>query len=409
MKSLVPIFGSIAMTLGCSAAPDGAERYLRPFAAATGCFRVDSTDDEPDGDPGDGRCATACNHKCTLRAAIEESNAEPGPSSIILPPGTYLLTLGGLTVSDSLDLLGGGTDSTIIDGNGDELLDHALHQTAGALALSDLTVQNGGAVNVGAGGDLLLEGERTTLTRVDVSGGRAFSAGGGIFNRGALTVVESTIHNNTVTSRGGGIFSTTPSTLTIDRSTLNANDSTLGGAIHSFGTLAIRNSTISGNRARAGTGGVINVGAGTLDNVTITLNMGAGGAGTAGGIDNAGALALTVGNSIIAGNLNPAFGGSPDCTNTLTSTGFNLIGDLTGCTVDGDTTGDLTGVDARLGPLAPNGGPTRTHALLAGSPALDAGSPADAGAPGACQPIDQRDVTRPQGPRCDIGAFELIP
>jgi hypothetical protein len=60
--------------------------------------------------------------------------------------------------------------------------------------------------------------------------------------------------------------------------------------------------------------------------------------------------------------------------------------------------GDLPGVAPLLGPLANNGGPTDTHALLAGSPAIDAG--------GICAPTDQRGVTRPQGPACDIGAFE---
>src|SRR5262249_17655867 len=77
---------------------------------------------------------------------------------------------------------------------------------------------------------------------------------------------------------------------------------------------------------------------------------------------------------------------------------FNLVGSLAGCSLTG-ATGDLVGANPLLGPLADNGGPTQTRALLAGSPAIDAA--------GACSGADQRGVTRPQGAACDIAAYEF--
>jgi cysteine-rich repeat protein len=106
-------------------------------------------------------------------------------------------------------------------------------------------------------------------------------------------------------------------------------------------------------------------------------------------------------NTILADNA------GPDCQGAVTSRGFNLIANTSGCAFEGDTSGDLLDKPANLGPLQDNGGPTFTHALLTGSAALDAASPdvPGSGDP-ACEATDQRNVTRPQGARCDIGAFE---
>jgi hypothetical protein len=106
----------------------------------------------------------------------------------------------------------------------------------------------------------------------------------------------------------------------------------------------------------------------------------------------------TLGNTIVANNM------PNDCFGTdITSNGYNLIEDAAGCTFAGDTTGNIIGLDPILGPLQDNGGPTQTHALLAGSPAIDAVLDNN------CPSADQRGVSRPQGPYCDIGAFELEP
>ncbi len=119
---------------------------------------------------------------------------------------------------------------------------------------------------------------------------------------------------------------------------------------------------------------------------------------------------VTFRNTIIAGNIGPS---GADCSGTLTSEGFNLIQDTTGCTIGGDTTDNVIGQAPLLGPLQVNGGHTATHALLEGSPAIDAGNEAVPGSGGtACAATDQRGVGRPRDGnadfirRCDIGAFE---
>ena len=119
-----------------------------------------------------------------------------------------------------------------------------------------------------------------------------------------------------------------------------------------------------------------------------------------------------IGNTIIAGN-EDTMGDASDCAGNddfpspLTSVGYNLIQDLDGCLIDGDPTGNITGEDPLLAPLADNGGPTQTHALDFGSPASNGGNPAGCKDPdGAALAFDQRGGEREVGPRCDIGAFE---
>jgi len=170
----------------------------------------------------------------------------------------------------------------------------------------------------------------------------------------------------------------------------------------------------------AGIGGAIFNNGGTLLIVhcTIASNSVAGGAsaghvadgtGITGGVYNYGGEADVL-DTIIAGNradLDPDVATNMDLGADFTSEGNNLIGIGDGSTafVNG-TNGDLVGsaghpLDPKLGPLANNGGPTFTHALLDGSPAVDAGADDD------CSGTDQRGVPRPRGPHCDIGAFEL--
>jgi Ca2+-binding RTX toxin-like protein len=165
------------------------------------------------------------------------------------------------------------------------------------------------------------------------------------------------------------------------------------------------NVTVSGNTSDSSAGGVGISGMTTVsnfNNVTITDNTAD--LDGAGGGDGGGILVFTgspnIRNTIVAGNSDnsPAFPDKePDCSGTITSQGHNLVQDTTGCTgVTGS--GDKTGVDPMLASLADNGGPTQTHALLAGSPALDAG--------GGCLPTDQRGA--PRTGTCDIGAYELV-
>jgi len=115
---------------------------------------------------------------------------------------------------------------------------------------------------------------------------------------------------------------------------------------------------------------------------------------------------VTLKNSILSGNRDTTGDGS-DCWGAIGSLGHNLIQNTFDCTFSGNTADDIFGLDARLGSLADNGGPTLTHALLDGSPAIDA-VPLEACVDQAGSPIatDLRDVSRPQRAACDIGAYE---
>jgi hypothetical protein len=181
------------------------------------------------------------------------------------------------------------------------------------------------------------------------------------------------------------------------------------------------NSTISGNNA-LGSGGGLVVGSGSsaaLFNVTITDNTANADSditGSGGGIRIAfGTVSFQ--NTIIAGNLNNAGSGTihPDCSGTFDSLDYNLIQDTTGCTINGQTAHNLTGVDPLLGPLQDNGGPTLTHALTAGSPAIDAGDSSGCEDQNGEELItDQRGFVRPVNGNaspdvvCDIGAYEHL-
>jgi hypothetical protein len=196
----------------------------------------------------------------------------------------------------------------------------------------------------------------------------------------------------------------------------------------------VTNSTVTGNAAAGDAAGVqgsgsahaggilIQGGTGTstaelhLSSVTLADNTATGAvASIGGGLHLLGGVipavtTATLRNTLIAGN---AAAAGPDCKTenaTATSAGYNLLGASALCTLDGDLTGNQLDLDPLLGPLQQNGGSTWTHALLAGSPAIDAGDPAGCtdrdGAPLA---TDQRGESRIHGAACDIGAYEVVP
>jgi len=152
----------------------------------------------------------------------------------------------------------------------------------------------------------------------------------------------------------------------------------------------------------------------TLNNVTITGNTAdndANGSGDGGGVAIDSTGTVNVKNTVIGDNTDKSMGADPkhpDCSGTITSEGYNLIEDVTGCTIAGATTGNVVGQDPRLSQVADNGGSTQTHALQKNSPAIDAGNPAAPGSGGsACEATDQRGVPR-TGSRCDMGAYEGV-
>src|SRR5262249_23119135 len=206
-------------------------------------------------------------------------------------------------------------------------------------------------------------------------------------------------------SQFGGAILASGCPLTVTDSTLTGNVADGGGAaIGGTGAISLTNVTISNNQSEESGGTAIWVlggGSLALDHVTITDNhsLATGPGGVL--VSLSGGMSGSVHNSIIAGNdqfssLNDA----PDCAGPISSTGGNVIGDTTGCDFAALPT-DALNVPTMLGPLAPNGGTTQTHALLAGSPAIDHSV-------GLSPSTDQRGYARPfpAGGLCDSGAYE---
>jgi len=241
-----------------------------------------------------------------------------------------------------------------------------------------------------------------------------FASGGGISNNGTgtVTVTNSTISGNTA-KNGGGIFNNTSAALTITNSTISGNTANGNGPGEGDGggisiptncTVTLTNSTISGNSAKQGGGISINVNnTVTLTNSTISGNSArqfGGGISTAlGGVN--------VRNTLIAVNTAATW---PDFSGALTSQGYNLIGNTSGTTITGSTTGNQLNVNPGLGPLQNNGGPTFTHALLSGSTAIEGGNSSGSNTDqrGLARPVDSPVINNATGgDGSDIGAYEV--
>jgi len=366
----------------------------RPAHADT--FRVNSMEDAWDNSSTDGECATdffqpGTEPNCTLRAAIGEANFNDESDTIIFDPalsGTITLTLGQLdiTADDAvalfghrLDIQGPGARTITVSGND---ASRVFHINEFAIAtISGLTISDGSA----------------DCSCDDVS---PDNSGGGILNDdGALFLTNTTVSENTAKTGGGGIQnSNVGSTLTLTNSTVSGNTANIAGGIINHGTMELTNSTVSGNTATTTNGGGIgNGGTIELTNSTVSGNTAA---QNGGGIINPSGATIKLRNTIIARNTATT---GPDAQGAFTSEGNNLIGDSTGAT--GFVASDLLNTNPLLGPLQDNGGPTRTHALLPGSPAVDAANNT------TCPSRDQRGVLRTDGDKngtvvCDIGAFE---
>ena len=280
------------------------------------------------------------------------------------------------------------------------------------LNLVDLTITGGLAAAGEDGGGIRNDDGTLSITTCTISDNTAEGSGGGIYSGGSgaqFDLTDSTVSDNTATSAGGaggGVY-TYYGTAAIQRSTLAANASIIGGGLAVASTdVTITNSTISGNAADTG-GGIANA-SGTLTVAFSTIADNA--ADDGGGFAQLGGSS-DVENTIIAQN--SATTSDPDTGGGFTSSGNNLIGDVgsaTGFThgTSGDQVGDSASpLDPMLGPLASGGGPTSTHALLPGSPAIDMGNNTSA------LSTDQRGMTRildgddSGTATVDIGAYEL--
>ena len=324
---------------------------------------------------------------CTLRKAINNANdnlatypqcQQGEPSNVAIDtiifyvPGTITFALAGanedggetgdLDVTDSLTIIG-HPDGTVIDAAD---LDRVFHIHPGAtLTLVNIHITNGRGG--GLGGAILIDGGTLNLQNSTVSNSLAFDgAGGGIYamTNSVINMTNSTLTGNTSEDHAGGMF-------------------VEGGSV-----VQITNSTITNNNSNTG---------------------------LCGGIANGGTVTLR--SSIVAGNTNNSvINQIPNLNGVFNSAGYNVIGDL------GSAPGDpvfnaqptdqvgVTDAQVSLGPLASNGGPTPTHALLAGSVAIDKGhsSGATADQRGLPRPCDLAAVTNASGgDGGDAGAFEL--
>ncbi|MGD8421111.1 MAG: choice-of-anchor Q domain-containing protein [Gammaproteobacteria bacterium] len=262
--------------------------------------------------------------------------------------------------------------------------------------------------NYAGDGGGFYNGATTTADRIIISGNHGYANGGGIYNDGGLTITNSTIDGNGAEG-GGGMFDTGNGTRSISGSTLSENGAVGGGAYSGRAgiTMNMTNSTVSGNIARDMGGGILTNGELNLVHVTVANNIATTDAANAGGgvmTFPSGNAAVTLKDVLLNNNLVGDTGpvSSADCggtgaTATIDSLGYNLSQD-TSCGIS--DTSDIPGVDANLGVLADNGGPTLTHALPESSMAVDKG-----GVLGAVK-VDQRGKARDALP--DIGAYEFV-
>jgi len=341
-------------------------------------------------------CLTVTSPCATIGGAIGKAYAG---DKITVAAGTYAEHL---TINKDLTVSGAGAGQTIIDGGGSANPGTVVTINAGTVTLSGLTVQNG-----------YLPG----------------SSGAGIKNAGTTTLVNSAVSGNTTSGHGGGIDN--GSTLTLITSTVSSNVAGGGGGIDNNGTLTLRGSTVDHNSGPNGGGGINNNHTATLVNSTVSDNTSV--ANPGGGIYNSGPLALynvtvsgnsasagggiyrhsgttTLADTILAGNT--ASSSSPDCFGTLSSGGHNLLGNNDGCMgltngQNNDQVGTASApIDPLLGPLTDNGGPTRTRAILPGSPAIAAGGYNCKDDQAHPLDTDQRGYPRLGSSACDIGAYQ---
>ncbi len=306
-----------------------------------------------------------------------------------------------ITISQDTLVDATGHDVTLSGNNANRVFNVA---SGSNLALESITIAN--AQSTGNGGGVVVNpGTQLTVRNSIFRDNRAedfFANGGAIVNRqGTLLVENSEFVGNRVrpgSGRGGAIaqlrVDADAGSTTIAGSTFRDNRADDGGALAIMvGAASISNSTFRGNATGTGGDGGAILAFGeshSIDSVTITENT----AGRGGGIHVCSSCPAELKNTIVYGN---SASTGPDISGPVTSNDHNLIGTTAGATITPQAN-DIIGQNPLLGPLASNGGPTQTMALLPGSPAINAGDTA--------LTTDQRGITRPSVSVDDIGAFE---
>ena len=380
--------------------------------------------------------------------------------------GAGISALGDLLLTDSTV---SGNSSTLGSGGGIDV-DSGYLSLTGSLVSGNSTSGSGGGASVGGsvtltnssvsenhsgvnGGGIMFGGNRdSSLTNSTINGNTAGSSGGGIwtFGRGGnVLLINSTVSNNQSGNSdafrlgGGGIYSAGQDVSLVSSTVTGNSAANDGGGIYAFrGSLTLTGSTVDGNRSGGNGGGLgtrqtivtltnstvsgnVSDGSGggswsedsrmTIVNTTLTANTAAiAGGGIYRGFPSYINRNLTLYNSILAGNRDDRTAPDLLLIGDDLIVGHSLIGNTIGSGVTSATgTGNILNQSALLGPLADNGGPTLTHALLPGSPAINAGDDALAVDANGSLATDQRgvirsfDVSTVPGTSVDIGAFEL--
>ena len=373
---------------------------------------------------------------------------------------TTAMSIDASNLAAGLTIKGYDPTAAPVDGSRIFLVDDGVFATQINVTLTGLTLTGS---DTGLGGGAIQSRENLTVVRSTITGNKAGLDGGGIAHyRGALFIDRSTISANTSQADGGGIYVSDAASLIITDSTIAGNTTGPSVADHGGGvyirttaTVTIASTTVSGNAARGSGGGIYvdsstaasisnstisgnssndsggglwaDVEAGqmlTVEHSTITRNTSDNdkNGGSGGGIFfSTGTGTVLLENTIVAHNTDnsgvaPELDRTTGATHPALTARFNLIRDRTGSGLAfafpaPDANGNLIGqpgtlINAMLGSLQNNGGLTKTHALLAGSPAINAGDPAASPPP----TFDQRGApfSRQVGARIDIGAFEFV-
>ncbi|MFZ1757468.1 MAG: Ig-like domain-containing protein [Caldilineaceae bacterium] len=343
-------------------------------------FHVTSLEEGSDLNPGDGICAATGG--CTLRAALEEANARPGPQTIALGYGVHQLNISEesgrlrasstpLLVTDAVTITGLSPDRTIVNANGQS---RVIQVNNASLVLTNLML-SGGAIAGDDGGAVLVVDGSLLLDQVALTGNSARNGGGVMAHASSVTIRQSAITDNLAQPNGENGGS--------------------GGGVHLRNShLILQNSTFSGNHAEKG-GGISNDNStAAVENVTLVGN----GANAEGGGIHATGDGISLVNTILASNGAPL---GANCLGRFTSGGYNLLGDLNSCTVLGQTSSNILAQKSEWQSLARTKADTYAYPLFDSSRAVDTGS---------CQlSVDQQGAERPYGNGCDIGALEYNP
>jgi CSLREA domain-containing protein len=352
-------------------------------------FTVTTGVDEQDGSCADG--------DCSLRDAVELANASSGNDEVLIPESIGNITLGGSEVviqnNGTLRIAGFGANRLTVGypGTGAVGTSRIFYSVGATVTISGMTLTggNGAGAAAGEGGAVYADGGSITLSNVHITGNTAVLRGGGAFFNGGSHAISNSACSANVGANEGGCVASSSATVAVTNSTVTGNTVTgVGGAFSiPSGNLSLTGSTVSNNNGASIGGGVF------ISGGTVTLRS-----------------SIVAGNTATSGRELFVFSGG------FLSGGFNLVGDSAGDSTDTGgpltyLTSDKQNVNPMFGTFGDHGGSTPTLPLLAGSPAVDAGSAFGStidqrGAPRTVNHPGVIDASGSDG--TDIGAFELL-